>query len=1058
MRSAAREKEPVSATATKASKWRSEIAVESSMGGGDSTGEGSPRVVLPSARRVDFPPGRARRPGPWARGPPPIPLHGKLLRRARLGPLRRLPDGREGADQLLDRRPGRGEGLASPPPPVGPLVRAPRERPDRALRSGSEEGDHPLPRGATPGRPLDPPRGLARDDPRRERAGGPPLLRLGEVRPEGPGRGEGPVGRVRLLLVGRQPLETRGRPTAGPRRQPLEPAAHAGADRAPDVPRDSHGPLRGAPRSRRPDFPAARRPAAGRQGPEHLEAVGLAQRLRRPGARSRLSLARPRPLLLLPRLGGGDRQGRRADRRGRRGALQPPQARPRLPRPRDRVLPEGGGDRRGRPRLRRLLREALRQVRAHPPLRAPDLPEVLEGLPRVDAHLAHGQALGEGPDPRAPQGRPQARAVRRPPHVPRGLRLLLLPLRGGGDPHGGRGRGVVDGDDGGREGLDDPDRPGDALPPLRRPPLLRLHRLLRVRGERGGIQADGDGSLREAEARREGEGGREDRERRLDLARHVLLLLPLVAGLDAVPQVHRPLRARPRPRAGRQDPRPLLRRRRRLHPGGDGGDPDRDGAPPPPADGPPPARHGRGVRLELRRERQDPAGHSVQGDLRPARRRGRRRRGRRGAVGDPLPPRPAPPVRDGARLLGEGVRGGRDPRLPQEGGDPACAMLQRRAGDRPRRRDPPERGGHRLVRRAVRVGAARARPALDPRGSAARGDEGRRQREDQVPRGVPPLRPLRARREGARVLRPRGAGQALPRPLHALRRPRPGGEAGRHPRDHPRRRDRAPPGGALRDLAPLPPADLPVRGGDRGPRPAQHLLQPEGGADRHDPRERLPDLHALGDGPPRPQEHPRLQGRREVVKKVAALLVGVFVLLLVLEGGLRMAGLAPQPRINRFHPTLGWEKEPGRTSRKKTSEFDVTFAINERGLRGPVVPYEKAADESRIVFAGDSFCLGYTVEEKDLFLDILGERLRAEGRNLSVVNGGTEGYSTDQEALWFRDEGVRYAPDVAILCFYPNDVFWCGEVSYLRYPKPLLGDDGAPTNLPLVDPGRESWV
>ncbi|HKB15279.1 MAG TPA: SGNH/GDSL hydrolase family protein, partial [Planctomycetota bacterium] len=194
------------------------------------------------------------------------------------------------------------------------------------------------------------------------------------------------------------------------------------------------------------------------------------------------------------------------------------------------------------------------------------------------------------------------------------------------------------------------------------------------------------------------------------------------------------------------------------------------------------------------------------------------------------------------------------------------------------------------------------------------------------------------------------------------------------------------------------------------------------------------------------------------MKKVAALLVGVFVLLLVLEGGLRMAGLAPQPRINRFHPTLGWEKEPGRTSRKKTSEFDVTFAINERGLRGPVVPYEKAADESRIVFAGDSFCLGYTVEEKDLFLDILGERLRAEGRNLSVVNGGTEGYSTDQEALWFRDEGVRYAPDVAILCFYPNDVFWCGEVSYLRYPKPLLGDDGAPTNLPLVDPGRESWV
>ena len=193
------------------------------------------------------------------------------------------------------------------------------------------------------------------------------------------------------------------------------------------------------------------------------------------------------------------------------------------------------------------------------------------------------------------------------------------------------------------------------------------------------------------------------------------------------------------------------------------------------------------------------------------------------------------------------------------------------------------------------------------------------------------------------------------------------------------------------------------------------------------------------------------------MKPLAALLVGVALLLLVLEGGLRMAGLAPQPRINQFHPTLGWEKEPGKTSRKKTSEFDVTFAINERGLRGPIVPFEKADGETRIVFAGDSFCLGYTVEERDLFLEILAARLRSEGRNLSAVNGGTEGYSIDQEALWFRDEGMRYAPDLAILCFYPNDVFWSGESSYLRYPKPLLGENGVPTNLPLSDPGRESW-
>jgi hypothetical protein len=194
------------------------------------------------------------------------------------------------------------------------------------------------------------------------------------------------------------------------------------------------------------------------------------------------------------------------------------------------------------------------------------------------------------------------------------------------------------------------------------------------------------------------------------------------------------------------------------------------------------------------------------------------------------------------------------------------------------------------------------------------------------------------------------------------------------------------------------------------------------------------------------------------VRVLGALLVGLLALLLLVEGGLRLAGLGPQLRINRFHPRLGWEKTPGRVSKKRTSEFDVTFAINARGLRGPEVPDAKGPGEVRIVFAGDSFCLGYTVEEKDLFLEILGERLRGEGRTIAVVNGGTEGYSTDQEALWFREEGVKYGPDLAVLCFYPNDVFWCGEGSYLRYPKPLLGEGGEPENLPLRDPGKDPWI
>jgi len=193
------------------------------------------------------------------------------------------------------------------------------------------------------------------------------------------------------------------------------------------------------------------------------------------------------------------------------------------------------------------------------------------------------------------------------------------------------------------------------------------------------------------------------------------------------------------------------------------------------------------------------------------------------------------------------------------------------------------------------------------------------------------------------------------------------------------------------------------------------------------------------------------------VKRLLLPLLALATLFLLLEGGLRLAGLGPPPRINRFHPTLGWEKTPGLVSRKKTSEFDVAYSINRGGLRGRELADPKPPGEIRLLFAGDSFCLGYTVEEEDLFVEILARRLRAEGRRLAAVNGGTEGYSTDQEALWFREEGLRTKPDLAILCFYPNDVFWCGEDRYLRYPKPRLSEEGRPTNLPLADPGRESW-
>jgi hypothetical protein len=200
------------------------------------------------------------------------------------------------------------------------------------------------------------------------------------------------------------------------------------------------------------------------------------------------------------------------------------------------------------------------------------------------------------------------------------------------------------------------------------------------------------------------------------------------------------------------------------------------------------------------------------------------------------------------------------------------------------------------------------------------------------------------------------------------------------------------------------------------------------------------------------------------IHQILAIFVSLLLLFAVVEGGLRLMGYGPRPTMNRFDPVLGWSKEPNASIRRHTGEFDVTLQTNSRALREDESRgYAKPAGETRVLLVGDSFTLGYTVERADTLSQLLERRLRAEGRSAEVLNGGTEGYSTDQEVLWLASEGVKYAPDVVVLQMYENDIFWNAQASYLRYPKPLLKPEQAPETAlaspaTLQDPGREPWL
>lgn len=187
-----------------------------------------------------------------------------------------------------------------------------------------------------------------------------------------------------------------------------------------------------------------------------------------------------------------------------------------------------------------------------------------------------------------------------------------------------------------------------------------------------------------------------------------------------------------------------------------------------------------------------------------------------------------------------------------------------------------------------------------------------------------------------------------------------------------------------------------------------------------------------------------------------AIALSLALALALFEGGLRLLGFGPQPTLSRFDKDLGWSKTPGASIVRSSREHTAHIAINSLGLRDDEMRDPgKPPARYRVLFLGDSFVLGYTVERDELFVDVLERWWRAEDRDVECINGGTEGWSTDQEVLWFQKYGRDYMPDLVVLCPYENDLFWNGETSYLRFPKPRFQPDGTLERRTLFDPGAE---
>lgn len=104
-------------------------------------------------------------------------------------------------------------------------------------------------------------------------------------------------------------------------------------------------------------------------------------------------------------------------------------------------------------------------------------------------------------------------------------------------------------------------------------------------------------------------------------------------------------------------------------------------------------------------------------------------------------------------------------------------------------------------------------------------------------------------------------------------------------------------------------------------------------------------------------------------------------------------------------------------------EWSTSVRFNSQGLSSAEHSYLPAPSVQRVLVLGDSATEALQVERPRNFSEQLQVMLRGDGRRVEVINAGHSGYGTDNELLFFQNEGIRYRPDVVLLAFnLQNDI------------------------------------
>jgi hypothetical protein len=178
------------------------------------------------------------------------------------------------------------------------------------------------------------------------------------------------------------------------------------------------------------------------------------------------------------------------------------------------------------------------------------------------------------------------------------------------------------------------------------------------------------------------------------------------------------------------------------------------------------------------------------------------------------------------------------------------------------------------------------------------------------------------------------------------------------------------------------------------------------------------------------------------IKVVLINIVIVLVLLFLIEGLLSysIVGHAfftqriAERQHTEYDEELGWINVPNVFIADMYSTEDHFTTNSQRYRNASDFSQEVPAGKVRIVCSGDSFTLGFGVDDNHTWC----QQLTTMDNRLETVNMGQGGYGIDQAYLWYRRDQSKLDHDVVLFAFIVDDFARMESDTFMGHGKPYL--------------------